>query len=287
MLMASAKSPAAKYIDRLERQARSARPLTGWQPHWGGAFLGAGSGFFVGLWLSMREPPAGAVHWPTLLLVTLVGAVAFAVAGRLGWNALLARHQAALLAQVRSNLLDHELLLLCFEPELPAHYEKLRHAAQSYGKTRARNWAELRKGSMQDRVQWLIENYQVICGIIKLPYSTPGVNKLRSITSWLFLVPVLLIALPILVLAQGWLPRPIATDAILLSLAGTNGLISVLIGVLALLSQLERSALLTVLVEQLDVDGLVPPATGTALGDRDEAIVEIRRAAEAVPPAVN
>jgi hypothetical protein len=258
----SAASPTALFLGRLERQARAARLLTGWQVNGGHALLGAVALPALYLWASVRQLHGGAALWTALALAALLGALAFAWAGRRCWNALLRANYEPLVAQARANLVERELLLLCFEPELPAAYEHLRYAAQSHGKTRARNWAELRPGSMHDRVQWLVENYRVICTLEKLPLGTPALRRFTAVCSWCLLLPLGLFILCIPAAALRWLPE----DGFVTALLGTTGLLlasgAVFVPLLQLAARIESSALLAVLTAELDVDRLEQAAAG-------------------------
>lgn len=252
------KSAAAGFIDKLEREVLAVRPLAGPSP-WH-CLTGACTGAALAFWLSVRGIDRGDFAWGWLVVGAVVGGLSFGLAGRALWNQLLAAHYAGLQEQARANILERELLFLALADDLPARYEHFRFAAQSYGKTRARNWNERRKGSMQDRLSWLVENYQELCRIERLPVATPQLQRWTSWCIWLMLAPCGGLAVAIAAVAGGWLPRELNIALVLLSVGLLFAALGAGGGIAAMLSRLQRVALLSVMVEQLDVDLAQPAA---------------------------
>jgi hypothetical protein len=142
-----------------------------------------------------RMQPNVALAWVSIALGALAGAASIGHSAMRLWNWAFRTFFAPLRAKIRENLSEHGLLMLCLSEEMPAQFEKLKSLSQSYGKTRARNWNELKRGSMQERLQWLIENYYVICQFLKLEAGMPAFNRLQRQLSWLFALPFGLYAL--------------------------------------------------------------------------------------------
>ena len=170
----------------------------------------------------------------------------------------------AVRAIARRNLLEHELLLLAVGDDLPVRYEKLRHAAQSYGKTREKNWEELRRGSMRDRLNWLAKNYPVLCRIEKLQLTTPFLARLGQWFTWGMLLPLpLLLAAVAFVTTVGVRGRLLGEDHLGLMFAALALMVgSAMIFAFAksTLMRIEQAALYAELVEQLDTDLAPMPA---------------------------
>jgi hypothetical protein len=153
------------------------------------------------------------------------------------------------------------LLLICSSSEMPAHYDKLRRVAQSYGKTRARNWEEIDRNSMRQRVQWLVENYRVICQTLRLPASTASLHRLQRIAEKLMLLPLALLMVCFAGLAlhqpggaERW------TGWIILLLGLQMSMLWPLVGYFTMARALERGALLSVLTEELALQRAGPGA---------------------------
>ena len=250
----------ARLIDGYERAVARLGPRPGFNP-WHAA-AGAAIGLCasaLGLLPLLVETHSG---WQLIPVCGALGALAFMLFARADWNRLYAQYFAPLRAQAATNLCDHELLLLMMEDDLPARFEKLRYVAQSHGKTRARNYAELRKGSMADRVTWLVENYTVICRALGLPHSLPALRARDRRALWLFLSPLGLLVAAIagmmalaghggIALAKFTFP---AFSGITMLLMSCGALVS------GLQAHLERAALLSVLVEVLDLTDPQPVA---------------------------
>jgi hypothetical protein len=184
----------------------------------------------------------------------LLGGLLLGLAGWRLWNQLLAQNLDALLMLLQGNLLDHGLLQLAIADELPAEFEQLRTVAQSYGKTRARNWNEIRKDSMRERVHWLVENYNVICKTLRLPRTVPTLDRLTRQVTWIlalcWLPLIALFLLPIVfrkVGPQVWMAW-LAPAFDLMNLALIGGIVVVWI-----IGRVERGALLKVLTEELQL----------------------------------
>jgi hypothetical protein len=254
-------SAVAQLIDSYERAVQRVRPRSSWQPEQ--FFLGALFGLMAGLLglipLFMQHGPVG---WWSLAAVTAGCGLFSGLLARGRWDRLYASCFTAQRQHVRGNLLEHEMLLLAMEEELPARCDKLRRVAQSHGKTRARNYMELRKGSMVDRIQWLVENYNVLCPPLGLTALTPTLASRRNRLQALQLVPLIVMGLGIVLLAvlqtQGVLrhielimPTILACGTLLL---GAN------LGPLLEQRQVERAALLSAVVELLDLTDPAPEA---------------------------
>lgn len=245
-------SATARYVDQLQRQTRCLKPVEG--RHWGHLITGGTLGAGLSLWFSIGLFKAGTFSWFIPILAAIVGALGFAWLARRLWNHLLANCLRQQQDLARTNLFEHDLLLVCMQDELPAKFEKLRFVAQSYGKTRAANWAELRKGSMQQRVQWLVENYEVVCAALKLPSVSPELRHVQSrLCRWLWLPAGLFVLSIALIYMQeagriggGML---LAVNVMGLSFAW-GGIVFALV---VIAGQLQRAAFLSVLVEAIDL----------------------------------
>jgi hypothetical protein len=255
-------SAVARLIDSYERAVRRLSPHMGLRPSH--LFSGGLFGFMGALLGTMPWLVRDHGGWWIVAAVTLASAALQSVVAAGRWNRLYAQCFDAQRRLVRSNLLDHELLLLAMEEELPARYDKLRRVAQSHGKTRARNYMELRKGSMADRVQWLAENYRVLCPPLGLQPLVPALAAGHRRRQALLLAPPVLMVLCLVLLAvllsQGLavyvkqlLPAVMGCSILLLGWG---------LGPEMQQQELERGALLSVLVELLDLTDPAPqPAT--------------------------
>jgi hypothetical protein len=261
--MPDGRSSTAKYLDRLGREARGLRPIPAGRIATGHVVGGALTGVIAAAFAGLPQLAAGGFPW--LLATGIVAGclLLFPLAGKALWNRLLVDNVQLLTDQVRGNLLDHELLLLCSSSELPAHYDKLRRVAQSYGKTRARNWEEIDRNSMRQRVQWLVENYNVVCRALGLPCSTAGLRRLRQ---WLLALLFLPLALMLAAIAD-----LIAThggrqwEMVLLASIGLQlAAVPALTGLLLMQSQLERGTLIQVLTTELAAATTTPGPTAIA-----------------------
>lgn len=247
----------ARYIDRLERGVKglvAQRGLNFWH-----MLLGALTGLAVPFVAGIRPFTLGVDIVPLLLVCCGAFALSYGLVGRAHWNSLLAGSYARLRELARKNLLEHELLLLALADDLPAQHEQLRYVAQSYGKTRARNYSELRKGSMTDRMEWLVENYRVICGVLRLPCTVLELLRRQRLFNWIMLGPtgLLLLAIGLLTALQFAGARALPEEVSVNLLLGSVALMllgSSAGGALSTQQQkAERGALSSVLVELLDL----------------------------------
>jgi hypothetical protein len=251
-------SAVARLIDGYERAVKRLRPQTGLQ------LWHLVSGGFFGFMAALIGMMPLLVHrhsaWWLVAAATVATALLQAALGRGRWNRLCAQCFEAQRQLVRGNLLDHELLLLAMEEELPARFDKLRYVAQSHGKTRARNYMELRKGSMADRIQWLVENYRALCPPLGLRPLTPALAARRWRLQALLLAPVALMGLGIGLLAvlqtQGL--HPLIQYEMPAVMGCCIWLLGCGLGPLTEQQELERGALLSVLVELLDLTNPEP-----------------------------
>ncbi len=253
MSQAPAKSATARYIDTLERRAKVARPLRSLSV--GHVITGAVLGLGICFLLGVRALDAGRFNWWATILFCVLSGAGFGFLGRWFWNGVFISNVRELRALARQNLFDHDLLYLCMQDDLPAKFEVLRHVAQSYGKTRARNWAELKKGSMQQRVQWLVENYYVICSTLRLDSITARLQALQKRLLLWSLLPLGVFIASLIPVFMGTPPSqgyalPIVLGGMALALGGGG----VLLSLVMLAGSLQQAAFLAELSGALDTD---------------------------------
>lgn len=246
---ADGESPTGHYLDVLEREAQRCRPLRGL--HWGHLLIGGGIGAFLTWWFCLP----GIVHgqlspaWP--LVGAAIGSVFWGCIGRWSWNRLLKKNLAELRALAQSNLIEHDLLLVCIEDDLPARFESLRHVSQSRGKTRTRNYSELRRGSMQDRIRWLVENYNAICSTLKLRSSTQQLERLGRGLMWLMLLPLFFLLLAMVLLAVRLIGLQYIAPVMMDSMGAVLTACALALGPLVQINTLQSAALASELVAAL------------------------------------
>ncbi|MCC7479595.1 hypothetical protein IT575_14225 [bacterium] len=244
-------SATSRYVDYLERQVDRVQPLR--RLHWGHLLGGAFVSMLLCLWFGLYVMAMGRFNWWLAVAISLAAAVPYAIFARWYWNRCLALVHEAQRRQVRSNLIDHDLLLVCVQDELPARFECLRFVAQSYGKTRARNWNELQKGSMKQRVTWLVENYYVVCDALRLPGLSAELlhERARLMRYWWPIALVFAGSLLSLFFVQ-WLPKNAAVMLVLFGVGLSFVMLSPLVLCFAILQQIQQSALVSEIVDALD-----------------------------------